>query len=514
MRLTSSPRPDLTARRALAATEARRGDVTRQLSTGLAVGRGRDAPAKLIAGEVLRQDRAKADAVAAGAGSAAAAATEAEAALAEVNTMLLELRRLAGASYGDTLGVEERAANQMQADRLVAEIDRTLADASYKGRPLFRPPPPRTAAAATPPLSLAGQPIGPPAIPGSHTTDGAGTFTLTGNGYHGGGRDRLYIAARDQSGDAVIEATVQDFANVSGSGVAGGALTFRAPGTANDALSVYLFRNDTGRVWMRHRTTPGGDGTTTAGVLVLPDTPTTLRLTRDGNTFTGTASGDGVTFQTVGSVSVPLPPTARAGLFATPNSNSVSQTVTFTDVGIVEGLTPPSELPPPLTGGVPRPEVGTLPGDPTDPEQSALVFNLGTTSPGALAALRLTRADARTLGRTAGGPPVGAIASGGALALTDPANADEAARAVDAAVAEVSVLRGRLGNFERNLVAPMRRQGTRLSAELADARSQVVDTPFARATAELARLDVLRQGAADVMAVGFAQQRQVLDLLG
>ena len=47
----------LTANRLTASRQGRRADVLRHLATGVRVGRGRDAPAALIAGSVLRAER-------------------------------------------------------------------------------------------------------------------------------------------------------------------------------------------------------------------------------------------------------------------------------------------------------------------------------------------------------------------------------------------------------------------------------------------------------------------------
>lgn len=63
---------------------------------------------------------------------------------------------------------------------------------------------------------------------------------------------------------------------------------------------------------MQYRSSAGG--TTVQTALVPGGAPIYLRLTRTGNTFTGAWSTDAFTWQTIGTVAVPLAPDALAGL--------------------------------------------------------------------------------------------------------------------------------------------------------------------------------------------------------
>ena len=509
MRINAPSTATLTATRRTRQVGDAHADTLRHLSSGVKVTRGRDAPAALIAKEMLRTDRTRAEQVDDAAALARGATSAAEAALASVNGHLLELRALAGKNYGNTLGPAERAANQEQADRLIDDIDRLLTTATYKGRKLFSPPP---GAPPVEPLALpsAGD-IGSPSLPGSHvdTTapNGLSSFDITSGGVAGGPGDNGYFLRTDHTGDGVLQATIPDFVSPSNPfGTAG--ITFRAS-DAQGAVQVRLFRFDDGRVGLNTRTADNAPGSG-VGITPMPDGTISLRLTRSGNSFTGEASSDGVNWTNVGTMTAPLPPAARVGLLTT--SNNVSQTMpaSYNDVTLTPGTVPPAP-PPSNAGQIPRPDVGTIDGDPTTPEQTALVFNLGST-PGSLAALRLGRTDARRLGTSAFS--LDDLRSDGKLDLRDPAHPDDAARVIDASIRRVTTIRGRIANFQRNVADPMGRQGEVLAGELADAGSQVADTDVAESSAELARLDVLRLSNGDALRVGLEQSRLALNLLG
>ena len=111
MKIHSPATSTLTATRRLGQVGRARSDTLRHLSSGVTVTEGVDAPAALIAKQVLRQDRTRAEAVSDATRLVRGATDAAEATLAEVNAHLRALRALAGASHGNTIGPEERAAN-------------------------------------------------------------------------------------------------------------------------------------------------------------------------------------------------------------------------------------------------------------------------------------------------------------------------------------------------------------------------------------------------------------------
>jgi hypothetical protein len=66
-------------------------------------------------------------------------------------------------------------------------------------------------------------------------------------------------------------------------------------------------------------------------IAVRPGTaPEWVRLSRSGNTFTGSASEDGVTWETIGSITIDM--FAEPGLAVTSHSNPTLATATFEDL--------------------------------------------------------------------------------------------------------------------------------------------------------------------------------------
>jgi hypothetical protein len=81
---------------------------------------------------------------------------------------------------------------------------------------------------------------------------------------------------------------------------------------------------------MQYRGTTGG---VSAQVNVVPGGPDAwVRLTRDGNTFIGFWSSDGVSWRGFGSITIPMADRYLAGLPVTSHDNSTTTTATFEDV--------------------------------------------------------------------------------------------------------------------------------------------------------------------------------------
>ena len=106
-----------------------------RLSTGLAINRGGDNPAGLIASENLRSELASIDAAIGNAERADQVVNIAEGGLQEINTMLLEVQSLVTSTANDAgLSKEERDANQLQIDSILQTIDRIATTTNFQGR--------------------------------------------------------------------------------------------------------------------------------------------------------------------------------------------------------------------------------------------------------------------------------------------------------------------------------------------------------------------------------------------
>lgn len=90
----------------------------------------------------------------------------------------------------------------------------------------------------------------------------------------------------------------------------------------------------------------------------------------------------------------------------------------------------------------------------------------------------------------------------------------QASDVVDEAITQVSVLRGRLGAFERNTLQTNINQLQITSENLTASQSVIRDTDFAMETSELTRAQILVQAGNSVLAIANAQSQNVLSLLG
>ncbi|MFG0249815.1 MAG: flagellin [Phycisphaeraceae bacterium JB051] len=109
-----------------------------RLSTGLAINRGKDDPAGLIASENLRSEKASINAAIDNAERADQVMNIAEGGLQEVSSLLLEVQSLVGESANDAgLSLEEKEANQLQIDSILQTIDRISSSTNFQGAKLL-----------------------------------------------------------------------------------------------------------------------------------------------------------------------------------------------------------------------------------------------------------------------------------------------------------------------------------------------------------------------------------------
>ncbi len=85
---------------------------------------------------------------------------------------------------------------------------------------------------------------------------------------------------------------------------------------------------------------------------------------------------------------------------------------------------------------------------------------------------------------------------------------------IEAAIDEVTVLRGRLGAFERNVLDTNRRSLQSSFENLAASRSVIMDADFAAETAQLSRAQILQSSGTTVLGIANQRAQSVLQLLG
>ena len=91
---------------------------------------------------------------------------------------------------------------------------------------------------------------------------------------------------------------------------------------------------------------------------------------------------------------------------------------------------------------------------------------------------------------------------------------EKASDIVKEVITQVSVLRGRLGAFERNTLQTNINQLEITTENLTSSESVIRDTDFAEETSNLTRAQILVQAGNSVLAIANAQSQNVLTLLG
>jgi flagellin len=84
---------------------------------------------------------------------------------------------------------------------------------------------------------------------------------------------------------------------------------------------------------------------------------------------------------------------------------------------------------------------------------------------------------------------------------------------LDSAITDVSVLRGRLGAFERNTLQTNVRSLQVGVENITSSESKIRDTDFANETAQLTRAQILQQAGTSVLATANVSSQTVLALL-
>jgi flagellin len=126
------------ARRALDMSQKRANTALERLSTGLRINRGKDDPSGLVASETFRARAAAIEQGIANGNRAGAMMSTADAALTEVGSLLTELESLVSASANSgALTSEEREASQLQVDGILSQIQRVASTTEFNGKKLL-----------------------------------------------------------------------------------------------------------------------------------------------------------------------------------------------------------------------------------------------------------------------------------------------------------------------------------------------------------------------------------------
>ena len=441
-----------------------------RLSSGLRINRAADDPAGLIVSEFLRSEIGGLNAAVANSQRAVNVITTAEGALAEVNSLLVTIRELVveAANVG-ALSKEEIEANQLQIDSAVESITRIANTTSFAGLNLLNGNLDYVTsgvnAAAVGDLSIFSVQFGnnstvPVAV---NVVTSAQTANLVFQNSSIASSVSLEIA-----GNVGTEV----FSFISGTRIS--AITFAvnqisdSTGISASLVSALDFSSG-----MNFNSTQYGSDQFVS-VRSLSGTFSLVGGSQRAAGQDAVASINGAT-------------TVGEGLTLTLNTTSLDMELTLA-TGFGTGATSFT-----VTGGGALFQLGS---DVTASEQR----NIGVQS------LTANNLGDGTIGY------LNDVVTGGSYSLV----ADEAGRAhqiVDAAIADVATLRGRLGAFELNTLQTNIRSLEIAVENLTSAESAIRDTDFAAETAALTRAQILVQANTSILATANVMPQTVLSLL-
>jgi flagellin len=490
--------PSLLAQRVLGQNNRTLNQSLERLSTGFRVNRGADDPAGLIASEKLRSEKAAISAAIGNAERADQVVNIAEGGLQEINSLLIELQGLIGQSANEAgLSKDEFEANQLQVDSILQTIDRIASTTSFQGMKLLN-----------------------------------GTYDYDINNQHANVQDYQINAAKLESGDTrdvsvVVTQSAQNgvlFLSMGAASLVTGGDSFRFEIAGADGAREFSFSSGTTLTDIAaqvntFKSVTGVSASVTGTAIQLASTEygsdhfASFKMldagSQAGNVYLASSvnqnaidTATGVTFATLEGSNArkadgqDLGATIN-GITATGNGNTARINTDFLDLSITLNDTGAQTLASfnafTVTGGGAKFSLG--------PNVDIInQVNIGIQD---VATRKLGRAGVGYLDALAQGRPSNVVNG----------DRETAQKIVNAAIDQVSSLRGRLGAFQKNTVgATIRSLGVALENTSA-AESSIRDTNFAAETAELTRNQILVQAATNTLALANSQPQSVLQLL-
>lgn len=493
----------LVAQRTLAQNNNNLSKTLERLATGSRINRGGDDPAGLVAGSKLTAERLSIESALANAERAEQVVNIAEGGLGEINSLLLELQNLVGQTASDAaFSQEEREANQVQIDSILATIDRISSVTSFQGTKLLN-------GKFDFSLSAVNANVADLQVNGAKVADNSSvivTSIVTQSAQHGG----LLLSVGANISLGSISATFS-FEVAGGDGAQ--FFSF-ASGTTAAAIATAI---------TNFKEVTGVSATVSTNSLVLKSTEygtdefVSIKVSDEGGI--GAAAGLGI--YSLSSIDEDVANTTRTATFTAAAATSVRDdgqdveavvngikantkgrnvsvntdnlAVEFTLSGTLFNTTGATNVFQ-ITGGGAKFVLGTE-------------VNLGTT-----VALGIPNVAARNLGNNTQGF-LTSLRAGANNNVVD-GDTNQAQKVISAALDQVTSLRGRLGSFQgRTLGSTINALGVALENTSA-AESVVNDTDFAKETADLTRNQVLVQAATSALSIANANPRNVLALLG
>jgi flagellin len=459
-----------------------------RLSTGMRINRGKDDPAGLIASENLRAERnAIASAIKNGE-RAEQVVNVAEGGLQEIQTLLVDLQSLVGASANEAgLSEEEKDANQLQIDSILETIDRLANDTTFQGTKLLNGTYDYTTAGVA--AELTDVAVNSARLPEGGTLDVVVTVITSGQTAEVYlSTAATYESATGTEGSLTVEITgnegVQQFTFASGTDQAD---IITAINTFRDAIGVSASVSTVNGDRIEFRSVGYGStqfvrvkeisGPAADYIFASATAATALDDQRDfGRDAIVTINGQQATANglrarvATGGFDVQVLIDGESTL----NVDGAATNFTITGGGADFNLSPNVNLAGKVSLGI----------------ETVTTGNLGRADIGFLSTIK----------------------SGGDNNVVN-GDLAQAQKVIEESIKQVSTLRGRLGAFQKNTVgATISSLGVALE-NTAAAESSIRDTDFAAETAQLTRSQILAQAATQALAIANAQPTQILALL-
>jgi len=482
-----------------------------RLSTGLAINRGADNPAGLIVSERIRSEISGLNQAVDNSQRASSVIATTEGSLAEVSDLLSSLKALVvEAANTGALSDEERKANQLQIDSAIESITRISNSASFSGLKLLNGSldyvlsgmaSSAVAKANVFGVNFAGQTEVQVDVTVLASAQSAGLF-LRGDysnpALNGTLQSSVTLEIAGTNGVQVIQffsgATLQSVCTAVNQFTQAVGVTARLLNPANAASGLVFESVNLGsKSFCSVQKLSGGSFFRTYEADNLASMPAGFSFATFPGSDLSTSNRDegrDVTALVNGALAI-----GDGTQVSLQNSTSLSLELTFTrDLATRNGGSTTFYV----TGGGATYQLG---GQVNTSQQ----INIGVQS---VAASRL--------GGTLIGTEVAflsSIKSGGANDLRS-RNFESASRILDTALDEVSVIRGRLGAFEKNTLQTNVRSLQNAVENLTASVSRIRDADFAKETSALTRAQILSSAGTSTLALANQQSQQVLQLLG
>jgi len=464
--------PSMVAARILNAQNNRLNTSLQRLATGLRINSGKDDPAGLIASENLRAEKAAIGAAITNIARANNIVAVAEGGLGEINKLLTELEDLVDRSANEAgISTNERDANQLQIDAILDSINRIANSTEFHGRKLLGGELAYTTSGVTGNTNLASVVINSAKIPNDAyrtvVVEVTGSAQLAQLNYSGG----------TITGNAV---TIEIAGNLGTD-----ALTFGSGTTISEITTAVNYSKDV-----------TGVSATTSGTTLMFNSIeygsshfASVRALDGTFTVTGGDAGDTKDYGEDATVKINGTSAITDGLTASARNSALSVDI---DLAAAFGTATGSTTFYILGGGADfmiSPTI-SLAGSASLGIPSVSTGNLGKSGVGFLSSLAMGQTNA-----------------------LQSENYSTAQRIVREAQDVVSMLRGRLGAFQKDTLETTAASLQITLENTSAAESVIRDTDFALETSNLTKAQIMVQSATNVLRLANAQPQNILALL-